>query len=107
MSLANFIDPDTLVRSPIFTKFVSGVIVRTSRPLSLVYFLISGLILGLYCFDASAIFRMCCGVVPQQPPIIFTHPSFIKSSAINAMNDADWSYSPNWFGRPAFGWADT
>ena len=31
-------------------------------------------------FTALAIWLMCAGVVPQQPPTIFTNPSFAQSS---------------------------
>ena len=51
-------EPDTLVRSPILTKFVSGVIVSASSPLSLVYFVISGFFLGLYFAADSEILRI-------------------------------------------------
>ena len=107
ISRANLIEPETFVRSPILTKLVRGVMIRGSSPLSLVYLVISGITLGLYFFAFSAIMLIWSGVVPQQPPMILIHPSFMKSSVTEAMNSAVWSYSPNWFGRPAFGWAET
>ena len=103
ISRANFRDPDTLVRSPILTKLVSGVMVRTSSPLRRVDTVISGLTRGGYFSETSRNLLMCCGVVPQHPPMMFTHPSFMNSSATEAMNSADWSYSPNWLGSPALG----
>ena len=54
-------------------------------------------------FTASAIARMCAGVVPQQPPTMFTRPLRANSSSSPAVSQACSSYSPKAFGSPAFG----
>ena len=46
MSLANFLDPDTLVRSPILTKSEFSSILSGSNPLNFVMGLILGIDLG-------------------------------------------------------------
>ena len=55
MSLANFAEPVTLVRSPILTKLLSGRMVSGSMPLSCVYGLASGMMRGGRPLTASAI----------------------------------------------------
>ena len=91
------------VRSPMFTKFVSGRITSGSSPLSLRYFFTDGTSLGLYFAEAFATSSIWAGVVPQHPPIIFANPLETKSSIIPDVVVGDSSYSPISFGRPAFG----
>ncbi len=52
---------------------------------------------------ASAMCAMCSGVVPQQPPRMLTKPLLANSRTSAAVSQAVSSYSPNAFGRPAFG----
>ncbi len=49
---------------------------------------------------------MCSGVVPQQPPTIFSQPSFAHSPICADIDSGVSSYSPKAFGRPAFGWQE-
>src|SRR5512146_316563 len=44
---------------------------------------------------ASAIARMCAGVVPQQPPTRFTRPLLANSPIVAAICSGVSSYSPN------------
>ena len=74
ISLANFIDPATFVRSPILMKFVSGRITSGSRPASAVICLFSGTALGLCPAAREAMILIWSGVVPQQPPMMLTQP---------------------------------
>ncbi len=46
---------------------------------------------------------MWAGVVPQQPPTMFTSPDRANSSSIPAVSSGVSSYPPKAFGRPAFG----
>ncbi len=46
---------------------------------------------------------MCSGVVPQQPPTMFSQPFAAQSPISSAMNSGVSSYSPNSLGNPAFG----
>ena len=76
MSRRNLAEPVTLVRSPIITNPVSPVIVNGSSPDSRVTRP------GRAAAErrghdrtAAAISAMCAGVVPQQPPTMFTMPS--------------------------------
>src|SRR5262249_20657583 len=52
---------------------------------------------------ASAIARMCAGVVPQQPPTMFSQPFSAQPLTSFAVISGGSSYAPNSFGRPAFG----
>ena len=47
--------------------------------------------------------RLWSGVVPQQPPRMFTKPDSAKSRSRRAVSGGRSSYWPNAFGRPAFG----
>ncbi len=75
----NFADPVTLVRSPIMTNPVSGPIANGSSPLNLVRSGDAGTTRGASPDTASAIFPMCAGEVPQQPPAMLTMPCSAKS----------------------------
>ena len=46
---------------------------------------------------------MCAGVVPQQPPTMFTKPASANSSRMPAVSSGASSYSPKALGRPALG----
>ncbi len=50
---------------------------------------------------------MCAGVVPQQPPTMFSSPLSANSPTIAAIVAASWLYWPNSSGSPAFGCALT
>ena len=52
---------------------------------------------------AAAIWRMCSGVVPQQPPTRFTRPSSANARRKRLVSPGSSSCSPIAFGRPAFG----
>jgi hypothetical protein len=64
-----------LVRSPTLTNGISGVSVNGSSPDSRSSGLISGIARGVLPRTASAMARMCSGVVPQQPPTMLTSPA--------------------------------
>ena len=57
----------------------------------------------LIIFHDFAIAAMWSGVVPQQPPTIFTNPFSAYSRICSAINSGDSSYWPKAFGKPAFG----
>jgi hypothetical protein len=76
---ANLADPVTLVRSPTMMKFESGRISRLSRPLQCAYGRGAGGRRGATSRTASAMARMCSGVVPQQPPTRLTSPLWANS----------------------------
>ena len=79
ISLANLREPVTLVRSPTLTKTLPGWGIATaSRPDSRVFGSISGGWRGGKPATASAIARTWAGVVPQQPPAMFSSPSRAK-----------------------------
>ncbi len=63
----------------------------------------TGSLRGANCFTLSAICFIWSGVVPQQPPTIFTKPSSAHSSKKCAVCSGCSSYSPIAFGKPAFG----
>src|SRR5690242_13960481 len=106
MSLANLGEPVTLVRSPTFTKFVSGRIVRGSRPLNRLNGSEVGTTRGDKPRTASLMTRMCAGVVPQQPPTRLSQPLRAQSLSCGARVSGV-SGKPvgrRGFGRPAFGY---
>ena len=79
ISFANFREPVTFVRSPTFTKTLPGWGIATaSRPDSRVFGSISGGCRGGRPATASAIAFTWAGVVPQQPPAMFSSPSRAK-----------------------------
>jgi hypothetical protein len=49
---------------------------------------------------------MCSGVVPQQPPTMFSQPFLAHSPMCVAIDSGVSSYSPKAFGKPAFGWQE-
>src|SRR5258708_6620388 len=132
MSLENFGEPVTLVRSPIMVKLESGRIVSGSKPENWVFgvwrsaFGVGGSAFGVggsdlsdrtdrklsdgswrgaTPFTDSAIARICSGVVPQQPPTMFSQPlaahSFNWGESDSGVSGKPVSESAS--GRPAFG----
>ncbi len=96
-----------MVRSPTFTKLLSGRTLTGSSPLSRRYRGGWGGRRGGRSRTASAIARMWAGVVPQHPPTMLTSPCSANSRSTAAMDSGVSSYSPNSFGRPALGWVLT
>src|SRR2546427_7472530 len=92
-----------ILRSPMLTKFVSGRIVKGSRPLKRVYG--SGVVgvRGDNSRTASARALICAGVVPQHPPTILSHPLAANSPRSAVMISGVSSKPPKAFGNPAFG----
>ncbi len=107
ISRANFRDPVTLVRSPTFTKLVSGPMVSGSIPERRQRGGRCTRARGATPRTASAMARMVSGVVPQQPPTMFTSPLVANSRITAAMLSGVSSYPPKTLGRPAFGCALT
>ena len=91
MSAANREEPVTLVRSPMFTNSVSGRMLSGSRPASRQMGATAGLARGASPATASATARMCAGVVPQQPPTMFTSPERANSPTSSAIAAGVWS----------------
>ena len=96
-------EPVTLVRSPMLTKFVSGRIVKGSRPLKRVYG--SGVVgvRGDNSRTASARALIWAGVVPQHPPTMLSQPRSANSRRSADMISGVSSKPPKAFGNPAFG----
>ena len=86
ISLRNLAEPVTLVRSPTLTNGISAVSVNGSSPERRSSGAMSGILRGGLSFTASAMARMCAGVVPQQPPTILTRPALANSPSSSAMN---------------------
>ena len=103
-SVRNFFEPVTLVRSPIIWKFESGRTVSASIPERCVKRSRGGAMRrGSRLRTASAIARMCAGVVPQQPPTTLTKPLCAQSVIRPDISAGVSSYSPIALGSPAFG----
>src|SRR5476651_2488242 len=84
-------------------------IVSASNPLNLIHGSTVGTLRGRKFFTASAIALMCGGVVPQQPPTMFSQP-FCAHSRNCGARDSGVSGKPvgsSGFGNPAFGYALT
>ncbi len=96
-------EPVTFVRSPIITKFVSSVIVNGSRPLKRVRGGGDGIRRGATPSTAALIARTWSGVVPQQPPTMFTSPARANSPRNRLVSAGCSSCVPISFGSPAFG----
>ena len=107
ISLKNFLEPVTLVRSPTLTNKLSRVMLKASSPDRWQAGLYSGMARGACGETISTMVRICSGVVPQQPPTILTIPALAKPCTIVAVSVGVSSYSPNSFGKPALGCADT
>ena len=89
MSLANLAEPVTLVRSPTFTKFVFGPTFMGSSPDSRSSGATSGIRRGATPSTACAMAAMWAGVVPQQPPTMFSSPLRAHSPICSAMISGD------------------
>ena len=103
ISRANFADPVTFVRSPAIWKLLSGRMVSGSSPLNCVGRGSSGTARTGAPLTASAMEAMWSGVVPQQPPTMFSRPAAANSRRMSAVAAGCSSYSPKAFGKPAFG----
>ena len=84
----NFAEPVTLLRSPTFTNRLSSSMLRGSNPDKRIAVLISGSLRGGMSATASAKAWICSGVVPQQPPIMFTKPLCAHSLSCAAISSA-------------------
>jgi hypothetical protein len=84
-SFLNLAEPVTLVRSPTLTNGMSLVSVNGSRPERRIRGAISGTCRGALPATASAMARMCAGVVPQQPPTTLTSPASANSASMAAV----------------------
>ncbi|SFV85177.1 hypothetical protein MNB_SUP05-9-495 [hydrothermal vent metagenome] len=102
----NLAEPVTLARSPTLINNDSSPILKASKPDRRHSGLISGICLGGSPSIASAMALIWSGVEPQQPPKILTKPDSAHSPTCSLMVIAPRSYSPNSFGRPAFGCAE-
>jgi hypothetical protein len=90
-------------------KFVSGVSVSASIPLRRKYGSTVGTTRGGIPRTACAIFPICGGVVPQQPPTMLKIPARPHSASCGA-SDSGVSGKPvgsSGFGNPAFGYTLT
>ena len=99
----NFDFPVGLIRSPIITGFFPISTAWAKEDTTVRCFLITGT--GVFALHRSYTFRICSGVVPQQPPAIRAPISTI-SSIIAANSSASISYTVFPFslrGRPALG----
>ncbi len=103
MSLSNFGEPVTFVRSPTFTKFVSGRTVSGSKPERRRYGSTFGTGRGATPATAAAMAFTYSGVVPQQPPTKFKKPARANSPRSAAIDSGVSSKPPKALGRPAFG----
>ena len=103
MRRRNRAEPDTLVRSPIMTNPVSGPISNGSSPLNRLLTRAAGTVRRASPDTPCAIWRMCSGPVPQQPPTMLTKPPRAKSCSSPAVSCGCWSYPPKAFGKPALG----
>ena len=103
ISSANRGEPVTLVRSPMFTKFVSGRMTSASRPLNRAYGSGFAGTRGATPCKAAPIAQMCAGVDPQHPPAIFSQPLRAKSPTSAAIRSGVSSNPPNALRSPALG----
>ena len=106
ISSRNFLEPATLLRSPMLTnELAPPTRFKGSNPAKRSAAGGCGLVRGGYFATRWRIAAMCAGVVPQQPPTMFTKPSRAKLSKIRAVSSGP-SGKPvgdNGFGRPALG----
>src|ERR1700759_1369726 len=111
ISFENFGEPVMLVRSPTTTNPNSGVILSGARPdnsrdiwdeLALVP---EGIFLGEWPCTVCAINRMCSGVVPQQPPTMFSQPFLVQWASLGERlcGVSGKPVSDNGSGNPALG----
>ncbi len=95
------------MRSPTFKNRLFSSITSGSSPLRRQAGGTLGIGRGAWRAAASASAAMWAGVVPQHPPTMFKKPLAMNSSTTSAICSGVSSYSPNSFGSPAFGWAET
>ena len=107
ISRLNLAEPVTLVRSPTLTNSVSLLMLSGSSPERRQATGSSGSLRGATPATISAIALICCGVVPQQPPIMLRKPARAHSPIWSAITSASRSYSPKALGSPALGCAVT
>src|ERR671935_2783278 len=113
MSFEKFGEPVMLVRSPITTNPISGVMFNGSRPESCKVDCCpvgagpplesAATVRGGQSRTALAISRMCSGVVPQQPPTMLSQPFRAQPTTFGA-NDTGVSGKPvsdSGSGKPA------
>ena len=95
----------TLVLSPTLINSESSLIINGSKPDNCVYVCWEGISLGFRPFISFAIAAICAGVVPQQPPAIFTNPLSANSLRSEDVSSGSSSkpVSDIGFGNPAFG----
>ena len=104
---ANFLEPATLVRSPMFVKM------RTSRsqgsgssPESQSLWSLAGHRRGAMPRSASLMALMCRSSVPQHPPAMFSNPDSAICRMWRAVYSGISSYCPISLGSPALGYID-
>ncbi len=90
-SRAKAAEPVTFVRSPTLQKPLSAEIATASRPETRSRGTRSGATRGATPRTASAIARMCAGVLPQQPPTMFSSPSDAQAATCSAISAASMS----------------
>ena len=99
------LEPVTLVRSPTLTNKESSSIFKASRPERRVLIGTSGTSRAATPCIAAKMAAICAGVVPQQPPTIFTKPDCANSRNSDEVS-AGVSSKPvslMGLGKPAFG----
>ena len=105
IKLEKAFEPVTLVLSPTLMNSESSLITKGSKPDNCVYICWEGIILGFKPFISFAMAAICAGVVPQQPPAIFTNPlsanSFRSEDVSSGLSSKP--VSDIGFGNPAFG----
>ena len=106
ISLANFGEPVTLVRSPMSVNGISGRSVKRLEP---------GVCVSSVAAraaraasrprSASAMHLICSGVLPQQPPAMFSQPCSAKSRMSGPMSSGNCGkpVGESGSGSPAFG----
>ena len=105
ISRAKAFEPVTLVRSPTFTKSVDSSTLKASRPDRRSAEGRSGTLRGGIASMACAMAAICSGVVPQQPPAMFTKPACANSASSAEVTSGVSSkpVSDIGLGSPAFG----
>ena len=78
-------EPATLVLSPMLVKLRERSIFTASRPLTAGKGRCGGRVRGAQPCSAAATAAICAGVVPQQPPAMFSRPAFASSSITEAI----------------------
>ena len=102
---ANAFEPVTLVRSPTLTNSEEPSMLNASSPDRRILRSASGTVRGRMPSSCAAIARIWSGVVPQQPPAMFTKPLSANSRTSDEVMSGVSSkpVSLIGLGRPAFG----